>query len=105
MLFINVFYFIHFFTFLLQRFSRLYYVVQELSHMMLRVLGNFDKSLKITEGDSNLHCWVGCVQVPIVYHLTMSILYRFWYIQRQMMACRKNLGQESFTVIENSTIW
>jgi len=41
----------------------------------------------------------------LIYHCNyVSISYRFWDTQRQIMACLWNLGYRSFTVIENGTI-
>jgi len=39
-----------------------------------------------------------------VYRSYGRIFSRFWYIERQIMTSRWNLGWESFKVIENSAV-
>jgi len=51
-------------------------------------------SLKITQGHSNWHCWVGCVLVPIsIFIETICMSYRFWHIQHQKTAWLWNWGR------------
>jgi len=51
------------------------------------------KSLTITQGHSTWHLWVWRVAYLLVFHCNyVSISYRFWDIQRQIMAWSWNAG-------------
>jgi len=68
---------------------------------MLRVIDYFAKSLKVTEGHSKRHSseWR---KSSLVFRCNyVSISYRFWDIQRYIMAWPWNLCSGSFKFIKN----
>jgi len=71
--------------------------------MSLKFLLSHSKSYKVARDytDEYKTCvWVS----PFIRCKYVSIVYRYWYIQRRMLAWPWNLGQRSLKVIENGTI-
>ena len=63
----------------------------------------FAKSFKVTQSHSKRHSWVGqlCKSILVFPCNYVSISYRFWDIQRQIMVWPWNVGYGSFNVIED----